>query len=474
MPLIRLIAPLASAAFPRNINVFLLGWLAMMLTLGGESIVWGQDSLWQSRKQGVDWPTFLGVNQDGMSSETGILKDWSGSKLPVAWKIETGEGYSIGSVALGRYVHFDRAKNRARVRCFNAETGRQLWSYQYDSEYSDIYGYDSGPRTSPVIDGNRVYTLGVEGRLTCLSLNDGKEIWAKNTSESFGVIQNFFGVGSTPVVAGNRLLVMVGGSPDESKKVAPGQLNLVKPNGSAIVALDKMSGNVLYKLGNDLASYSTIKLTNDLGPKPLALAFCREQLIVFDPESGKELDSIPWRARMLESVNASTPIVVDGNIFISECYGPGSTLLQWNNQRLSPLWSDDQRRDKTLLAHWNTPVVHGRFGFASSGRNSGDAELKCFEVATGTVQWAKKGLARSSLTLIDDHLIVLGEYGKLLLIRASPKKFDLVTELDFPNHESQPKLAHPCWSAPIVSHGLLIVRGKRQVVCFELIPNPNE
>ncbi len=467
-----------ATALPNSCRRFYCSFLlSLIVTFGGSflavSNTSGQESLWKARTHGDDWPTFLGPQQNGISTETGIRKDWSNSNLPVVWKIETGEGYSIGSIAGGRYVHFDRNENSARIRCFLAETGKLLWSYSYESQYADIYGYDSGPRTSPVIDQDRVFTLGVEGQLTCLGLSDGAKIWSVNTSEKFGVIQNFFGVGSTPVVDGDRLLVMIGGSPEKSKEVAPGQLNLVEPNGSAIVAFDKKTGDVLYQLGNDLASYSSIKITDELGDTPVGLAFCRRGLIAFDPEKGKELASFPWRARMLESVNASTPLVVDGKVFISECYRLGSTLLDWKEQKLIPVWSDDKRRDKTLLAHWNTPIIHNGFAYASSGRNVSDSDLRCFELATGTVQWRVKGFARSSITLVDNHLVVMGEQGKLALVRPNPEKFELVSQVNFEKHEALTKLKQPCWSAPVIAHGLMIVRGKHQVICFDLIPEKN-
>ena len=442
-------------------------WLVVLIVSFSQQMLWSQEAKWT--RSGNDWPTFLGNKQDGNSLETGIRKDWSAGKLPLVWTTEVGEGYSIGSVANGRYVHFDRANRKARVRCFNAETGKLIWQQTYASVYRDMYGYDSGPRTTPIIDGNRVFTLGVEGQLKCWNLNDGTHLWSLDIIKKFGVVKNFFGVGGTPAIHENLIIVMVGGSPAESQDVAPGQLDAVQPNGSAIVAFNKETGKEVYRLGQDLASYASIKVSNELDGEPTGLAFCRNSLIGFDAKTGKQKFQWPWRARILESVNASTPIVQKEKIFITECYGPGSVLLKFQNGKTSEVWSDQRKRVKSLQAHWNTPILKNGFIYASSGRNR-NADFRCIELSTGKLKWAKPGLARSSATWIDHHFVVLGENGDLVLLNENSEKYDEVTRLDWKDYPEDTKLMSPCWSAPVISHGLMWVKGKRKLHCFELIP----
>lgn len=420
----------------------------------------------QTRTTGNDWPSFLGAGQNGISLETGIVKDWSGNNLKCLWAIETGEGYSIGSMSSGSYFHFDRVGNSERLRCIQAETGEQVWSYQYPVEYEDMYGFDGGPRTSPVVDGNRVYTLGVEGVFTCVTADKGHKVWDVNVSERFGVVQNFFGVGSTPVIYKDKLLVMVGGSGGKAQRVGTQRFPDIKTDNSGLVAFDKLTGEVKYQSVDDLASYSTIKLASIEG-KDIALVWARESLHGVDPADGKTVFEFPYRSRILESVNASTPVVHHDHIFLSECYQLGGTLLKIEKQKPTEIWSDAGNREKKMATHWNTPVLHKGHLYGSTGRNSGDAELRCVEFKTGKVKWSKRGLSRSSVTFIDGHLIVLGEYGQLLLVKATPEKFEQVSEL---KSVGDRKLTHPCWSAPIVSRGLMLVRGKRKVFCYELIP----
>lgn len=435
-------------------------------------------NLW-TRKKGVDWPWFLGPTRDSRSSETGLLSPWPQDGPRIVWQRPLGEGYGIGSISRGRLLQFDRQQDQAVLVCLNAETGEQLWKFSYPTDYADLYSYNGGPRASPVIDGDRVYILGAEGLLHCLQLADGQPVWKFDTSRKFGVVQNFFGVGSTPVVEGELLLVMVGGSPPEDQAVAPGQLDRVSGNGSGVVAFDKLTGEVRYQITDELASYASLQVAT-IGGRRWAFAFCRGGLVAFEPATGKVDFQYPWRARLLESVNASTPVVVGDKVFISETYGIGSSLLKVVPGGQEVVWSDDpNRREKSFKAHWNTPVFVDGHLYGCSGRNPPDAELRCIEWETGKVKWSIPNRIRTSLLYVDGHLVSLGEYGALELIKVNPEKYDVVSEVTLRRSETGPAppgleatslLRYPCWAAPILSHGLLYVRGDDRLVCLELIP----
>src|SRR5687767_4522350 len=174
---------------------------------------------------------------------------------------------------------------------------------------------------------------------------------------------------------------MVGGSPPESQRVPPGQLDRVQPNGSAIVALDKLTGIVRYKTGDDLASYASLKLATIDGRR-WCFAFCRGGLLAFEPMTGKIDFHYPWRDAQLESVNASMPVVAGNEVFISECYGVGSSLLRVQPGTHEVVWKDDPRkRDKAMMTHWMTPVYENGYLYGSSGRHE-NATLRCIEWAT--------------------------------------------------------------------------------------------
>jgi outer membrane protein assembly factor BamB len=430
---------------------------------------------------GVDWPSFLGPTGDGKSPETGLIVPWPAEGPRLVWQHRLGTGYGAPTVSRGRLFQFDRDRDNARVVCLNSATGEQIWKFEYPTDYEDLYGYDNGPRCSPIVDGDHVYAFGVEGMLHCLKADDGKIVWTVDTAKEFGVIQNFFGVGSTPVIEGDLLIVQIGGSPPEARNVPPGRLNMVRGNGSGIVAFDKLSGKVRYKLADELASYAVPVLATIDGRR-YCFAFTRGGLLAFEPSTGKQDFFFPWRAEILESVNASNPVVVGNLVLISETYGPGAACLRVKSDGYDVVWSDEnEARDKRLQTHWNTPVHVDGYVYGSSGRHTNNAELRCLELATGKVMWSEPGLTRSSLTYVDGHFICLTEYGDLLLVKADPTKFNVVSKftptvgqavrVPAIGADAGPSklLAYPAWASPVVSHGLMYVRGEGRLACFEIM-----
>jgi outer membrane protein assembly factor BamB len=415
----------------------------------------------RTRTAGDDWPGFLGPTGDGVSAETGILAPWPEEGLRVVWQRGLGESYAMPSVSRGRLFLFDRAGDRARLECLRSETGEGLWTFEYPTAYEDGYGYNGGPRCCPVVDGDRVYIYGPEGVLHCLKAADGKLVWKRDTAKDFGVVERFFGVGSTPAVEGDLLLVQVGGSPAGSEDLSRAAL---VPNGTALVAFDKYTGAVRYKVGDDLASYASPVLATVAGRRWCFL-FARGGLLGLDPAAGKVAFHYPWRARSLESVNASNPVVVGDRVFLSETYGPGAALLKIEPGGCAEVWTDAGRRGhKSMQCHWMTPIHVGGYLYGCSGRHVPDADLRCIELATGKVMWSEPGLKRTSLLLVDGHFVCLAEDGVLRLLKVNPLKYDEVSRLTVPG------LQQPCWAAPVLSHGLLYVRGGHRLVCLELIP----
>ena len=429
----------------------------------------------------TDWPSFLGPSGDGKSSEVGILRDWSDDKLEIVWKRSLNTSYGIGTVSQGRYYQFDRVRDRARLDCLDATTGEEIWKFEYPTQYEDMLGYNNGPRCSPVVDGDRVYIYGAEGKLHCCMTSDGKLAWKVDTVKEFGVVKNFFGVGSTPAVEGDLLICMVGGSPPDSPELYESG-GRVEGDGSGIVAFNKFTGEVVYEITDELASYASIK-TATIGDRRWCFAFCRGGLVGFEPASGTVNFFYPWRANMLESVNASTPVVVGDEVFVSETYQIGSSLLRVRPDGYEVIWKDSPRsRDVAMKTHWNTAIHIDGYLYGCSGRNEPDAELKCIEWKTGKTIWhhelPRKFRERSSLMYVDRHFVCLGELGTLKLIKATPEKYDLVTEVTLRRDEEgtdpwdggPPRLLRaPCWAAPIMSNGLLYVRGRDRLVCLRLI-----
>ena len=426
---------------------------------------------------GSDWPTFLGPTGDSQSRETDIFTEWPTTGPKVLWQRKLGVSYGIGSVQAGRLYQFDRHDDQARLTCLDALSGQEQWRFEYPADYEDMYGYNDGPRCSPLVDGDRIYLYGVEGMLHCVRAADGKPLWQVDTAERFGVIQNFFGVGSNPVIEDRLLIVMVGGSSPETHRTYRGRLDKVQGNSTCIVAFDKMTGEVVYATGDDLAGYASLKLAT-IGGRRWCFAFARGGLLGFDPATGAVDFHYPWRAKKLESVNASTPVVVGDEVFISETYGPGSSLLKVRPGGYDVVWRDDpDSRDKAMQTHWNTPVYRDGYLYGCSGRHAYNAELRSVQWKTGKVMWSIPRLTRTSLLYVDGHFVCLGEYGQLFLLKADPERFQvvaMVAEGALQDAEGNTLLENPCWAAPIIAHRLLYVRGKDRLICLDLRPESYE
>ena len=213
----------------------------------------------------------------------------------------------------------------------------------------------------------------------------------------------------------------------------------------------------------------------------------RDRFLVVDPATGGVRADFRWRASELFSVVAASPVAAGSEILLSETYGPGSVLLTVTAAGLQAVRQDPagSRPARSLKSHWATPVLHDGHLYGSSGRNAGDAVLVCADWKTGEIRWSEAGLGRSSLVWADGHLIVLGEFGDLVLVKATPDDYVEVsrtrlvaamtdTQNTTPATDTQEGnfelLVAPCWAAPVIAHGYLYVRGQGRLVCLDLLP----
>ena len=244
-----------------------------------------------------------------------------------------------------------------------------------------------------------------------------------------------------------------------------------------MVAFDYATGKERWRASDQLASYSTPVLAR-MGGQDRLLAWLRDRFLIVDPATGGVQTDFRWRADELFSVVAASPVVSGDEVLLSETYGPGSVVLKVGQQRLEVIRKDagHSRPLRALKAHWATPVLHDGHLYGSSGRNAGDALLVCADWKTGAIRWSEAGLGRASVVAVDGHLIVLGEFGDLVLVKLTPEKCQEVsrTRLIDPQAAGQGRAAEmlvaPCWAAPVIAHGYLYVRGQGRLVCLDLLP----
>ena len=417
----------------------------------------------------ADWNDFLGPERNSKSHEKIDITPWDKMGPPVVWQKQIGTSYGAPTVANGRVFIFARHRNMARLTCMESTTGNELWRYEYPTAYEDMYGYNNGPRCCPVIDDDRVYIFGAEGMLHCVRVSDGEGLWKVDTTAKFHVVQNFFGVASAPAVEGELLIVQIGGSPPGSPKDIWGANGRPDPNGSGIVAFNKHTGEVVYQIADELASYAS-PVFSTINGRRWGFAFLRGGLIGFEPVSGTIDFHYPWRHRKIESVNASSPVVADDFVFISESYGIGSSVLKVRPGGYEVVWKDSAlRRNKSMELHWNTAIHHEGYLYACSGQRPNGAELRCVELKTGKVMWAQRVDERASLLWVNDYFIYLGEYGRLMLLKCTPAKLEIISQVPMLKDKNGRQLVkYPAWAAPVLVDGYLYIRGKDHLICFDL------
>jgi outer membrane protein assembly factor BamB len=188
---------------------------------------------------GADWPQHLGPTRDGQSPETGLARGWPAAGPPVVWKRDVGSGWSGVVVSGGRLVLFHRVEDDEVVECLDPATGKSHWTGKYHTRYRDDFGFDNGPRATPLIADGRVFTFGADGDVHAWELTTGKDLWNVNVNKTYGVEKGFFGVAASPILAGGKLLVEVGAK------------------GAGVVAFDPATGKELWKVANDPVSYSS-------------------------------------------------------------------------------------------------------------------------------------------------------------------------------------------------------------------------
>lgn len=441
-----------------------------------------------------DWPAFLGPRGTGESGETGLLLDWKKQQPQLVWKQAIGTGYSAPSIIGDRLVLHHREEDQEVISCRHVDDGRELWKQSYPSSFTDPYGYNNGPRCSPVLTSDRCYTLGAEGMLMCVSLQDGSILWKHDLQQEFQLPEWFFGMGCSPLLDGERLIVLVGGQPN-----------------SGVVAFNAQDGSVLWQAvgqqtwdgaatddpdekyaweGNEMiVSYASPIIATIHGRRHL-LCLMRQGLVSLDPVTGAENFHYWFRSRVHESVNAAVPVVVDDRILLTAAYEVGSALLQVepSGTAVRELW----RIKENLQAHWSTPVHVAGFVYGFSGRHENEGELRCIRLADGAVVWKTDGLignprdlardrstgriinrltgetvpypyfGRGSLIRTGDHLIVLGERGTLSVVSVNPQEFVEHGRTSFD------EIHYPAWAAPVLSNGRLYLRSEDWLICLNI------
>lgn len=382
-------------------------------------------------QSGANWPQWRGPNRDGISKETGLLKEWPAQGPALVWKaLGAGRGYSSFSIANGRLYTMGLRGDREFVIAFDIANGKEVWSTPHGSAFRNDRG--DGPRGTPTIDGERIYALGGNGDLSCLDARTGKIVWSKNVLREFGGSNIQWGISESPLVMGNKVMVNAGGQ------------------NASIVALNNDNGAVIWKSQSDEAGYSSaIPLQVNGGTQ--VVFFTAQRALGLDVNDGRLL----WEYGKPSNnvANVATPIARGNRVFISSDYGTGGGVVE--------IKADGRAQEiyftKDMRNHHSSSVLVGDYlyGFSSS-------ILTAMKFDTGEIAWRDRSVGKGSLVYADGNLYCFSENGVVGLVEATPSGY----------HEKgrfriqQDSL--PTWTHPVVAGGRLYLRDQDTIYAYDV------
>ncbi|MBM3809121.1 MAG: polyvinylalcohol dehydrogenase [Acidimicrobiia bacterium] len=382
-----------------------------------------------------DWFQWRGPNRDGISADSGLLQSWPKAGPPQVWRITgVGNGYSSFSTSGGRLYTLGARGGVEYVIALDRATGKQVWETQNGRRYQNDRG--DGPRSTPTVDGDRLYVLGGSGDLSCLEAATGRKIWSIHLVSKFRGENPYWGYSESPLILGDRILINAGG------------------RGASIVALSKADGSTLWQQHSDGTGYSSPVVLRT-GSLNQVVFFTASRTLAVDPRDGRLLWSYHKAAN--GTANIATPIVRGTQVFVSSDYGTGAALLDvraaGNFATASEVYFTRDMRN-----HHASSVLVGDHLYGFSG-----SILTALRFDTGAMAWRDRSVGKGSLIFADQRLYLYSEDGVAGLAEANPAGYREHGRFSLPQQSGL-----PTWSHPIVTNGLLIVRDQDAVYAYNV------
>lgn len=401
----------------------------------------------------AQWPNYRGPAHNGTSTEKLPATSWPATGPHRLWQSPTTGGFSSFTVADQRAFtlvsrEVDGVK-REVLLALDASTGRELWAQPMapakydgggDSGTDNNKGGD-GPRSTPTVDGDKVFVLDARFQLSAFEAATGNTVWHRDLATDHSAPKLTWQNAASPVVEGDLIFVACGGE------------------GQALLGIDKKTGKTVWKTQDDKMTHATPVVATILGQRQV-IFFTQSGLVSLKPEDGRLL----WRqAFPFRTSTAASPVVAGDIVYCSAGYQVGAGAYRISKDGASFKSTELWRKPNALQNHWSTPVYHdghlyGLFGF----KEYGDCPVQCVELATGNVKWSQRGFGPGNITLVDGHLLVLGDAGQLVLAEAVPSGYKEKARADV--------LDGKCWSTPSYAGGRVFARSTTEGVCLDLNP----
>ena len=396
----------------------------------------------------ADWPMYRGLNQDGISSEKGDIQ-WSGDSPKVVWRKPTNTGFSSFAVSGGKIftqvVREIQGKSREICLTLDATTGRELWiaDIAKGEGYSggDTAGGGDGPRSTPTVRDGKVYLLTPDLVTRCLDADTGRLIWKRDLmKQDHG--RNIGWNSAASVAVDGKLVFVAGGGAGES-----------------MLGLDKNSGEVVWKSGDEIITHST-PVVATIHDQRQVIFFMKSGLVSVDAASGRPLWKFPFPFKVSTAIS---PVVSGDIVYLSAGYDVGSAACRIEKQgdgfTASKLWFSPG--NEPVVNHWSTPVckdgyLYGMFGFKQFKKGP----MKCVELATGKVKWSQPGFGQGNVILVGNRLVALAEDGSLVIVEAVPDAYKEIARTK--------AFQDKCWTTPAFADGKIYVRSISQGICFDV------
>jgi len=401
----------------------------------------------------ADWPQWRGPNRDGVWSESGILESFPADGLQARWRRPVGYGWSSPVVSQGKVfvtdVQLETHPARERVHCFDEATGQDIWTHAYEATYPDWSlepDHRSPPAATPIVESDRLYTIGGNGHVHCLAAPTGKVVWEKQLEKEFEIPP--LSCRSSPLIERDLLILLIGGKP-----------------GACVVALDKKSGKLVWKSLNETVSNSSPIVVAAGGTRQI-IVWTGESLTSLVPSTG----DINWRERLNTSNNdaIATPVRDKNSLLVS-----GLMLeLQADKASASTLWPKSKAVARRVLSNTSTPLLLGDYVY--SAKSSG--EFACLDARTGNEIWvtdkvtALKSGASIHIALNGERVWLFTDEGNLILARPGPSGYMELgrTHLLEPTSPFSVSGKMHAWVPPAYANRCVFARNDKEIICVSL------
>jgi len=377
-----------------------------------------------------DWPQWRGPNRDGVVASFAAPKVWP-DKLQTIWKVQVGLGHS-SPVVVGRrvYLHSRQEENEVAY-CFDLDTGKQLWRDSYPTPYMmnpAAVSHGKGPKSTPVVYNNNLYTFGISGILSCYDTMTGTVKWRKEFSKQFKATSPLFGAATSPIVHNGLVIVHVGGH-----------------DSGALTAFNAETGDVKWTWTGDGPGYASPIVFGSGGTAQIVTQ-TQKSIAGFSPANGEQLWRIPFETEYVQ--NIVTPVAYKDTLIFSGL-DKGTTAVRVikraGNWETLKVWQNPE-----VSMYMNSPVVNGDYLFGLSHKRKG--QFFCIDARSGQALWTSDGREGDNAAILaaGKFLFLLTDGAELIVARSDAIQFEVLKKYSVADS--------PTWAHPVVVGNRILIK----------------